>query len=149
MNAAQRIDTQKAIGAAIDLARHIADLNARNWESYRAGYSNYAFAQMFNTIRLNFGRGTGHSTYIRNNATDDDLIIYRDAWQMDNEIRSIKNDPLVVRIDRLDPVLRGRTIRGNVWIDTASMLSKSDFEKIDEALAPLSQSGIKQIIMLG
>lgn len=143
----ERADTQRAIGAAIELARHIAALNAWNWEGFRSGYSEYAFKQMFQTIKLNFGRGTGHSTYIRKNAKDEDLIIYRDAWQLDNEIRELVNDPLVVKIDRLDPVLRGRKIEGTVWIDTASMLSKSEQEKIDEALQLHSE--IKQIIMLG
>lgn len=139
-------DLQLALDALVDTARFVAQMNSQNWEKHRAAYTPYAYKRMFDTIKLNFGRGVGHSTHIHNNAQDGDLVIYRDAWQMDNEKRLFKNKPLIVRIANLINT-RGHDIKGNVWVDTASILSKHEEETIHAGLEPLSN--IKQIIMLG
>lgn len=96
------------------------------------------------TVQLNLGRGAGHSTYIKNNATPGDLVVVVNRSRAREFPRG--------NVRTLTEIIDYNVIEGlkldKVWVDAASVQFQNT-KQVEDFYWSLERSHVNQIIMLG
>lgn len=147
------MDTHQIIKAAIDA--NWARLN-EDWVRQARVYSGGpAYLNDFATITLNLGRQAGHTSYIAQNAVQDDLIVVgreAEAREMRRMIGSRNTQFARFKIFSLagyPDVFRGLKVR-RIWIDNWSRMRYNiPASRLEEAYITMLYTNPEQIIRLG
>lgn len=114
--------------------------------NYRHNFEPHMWMREFCTVRLQIGRGCGHTMAIRSRSDRNDLVIVPSAFQIMTMTENRANAPLA--ISTTDPnqnILKGRTFK-RVWVDDASIRSDGDIRNV-YVIALMHRA--EQIILVG
>lgn len=139
------IYADRVIREAIDFNwSRLNDPDIRRWKEIMPPA---VFLHEFATVTLNLGRGSGCTTYIKDNAISKDLIVVR---TMNDKKYEYENANKVISIQS---ILRSQSHRGlyrieKIWVDAASQVftKQSDMYQFYQEISGLNPN---QIIMLG
>ncbi|USV40867.1 hypothetical protein [Xanthomonas phage BUDD] len=128
---------------ALELNLQRQALNAK----YRHNLEPHQWMQEFGTVRIQMGRGVGHTTAICQLACKDDLVVAGSAFQlMTMNENSVKKPAVALALNLLDNTrLRGRTF-DRIWVDDASLKSS---EEIRNVYVTALMHRANQIILVG
>lgn len=148
------MNNHQIIKAAID--NNWAKLN-ENWVRIaRCNMFESDYIAEFATVSIDLGRGSGHTSYIVENAMPDDLIVTSRMVQQQEIYRllceRLHRRPTEYRFycfGSNPDILRGVKVR-RIWIDNWSYLRYNvSVERYDEAITNLLYTRPEQIIRLG
>ncbi|WEM34290.1 hypothetical protein [Xanthomonas phage X1] len=114
--------------------------------NYRHNFEPHMWMREFCTVRLQIGRGCGHTMAIRSRSKRDDLVIVPSSFHIMTMSENRVEKPTV--ISSTDPnaiVLRGKTFK-RIWVDDASIRSDGDIRNV-YVIALMHRA--EQIILVG
>lgn len=130
------------------LDNHWAKLNEKWAREYRASYGAINYLNEVATLTLDLGRRSGHTSFIIENATSDDLVVVSN-WKLRDEFVRARRDLRIVSIGGRTVAWLGMKVR-RIWIDNYSFL---DYhvrqDDLDYNYTSLMHTFPEQVIRLG
>ncbi len=133
---------ENILGQALELNLQRQAVNART----RHHLEPHLWLQEYGSVRVHLGRGAGHSTAIRNLATDHDLIVAGSQFTVMTMRENAAHKPVVIsKIDYNSDSLRGRSF-SRIWVDDASLMKSDEIRNVF-VLAVIHR--VEQVIFVG